>query len=342
MPANSQLKIMFWNAQSINSTSKRSLLKYTLINEKIDILLIVETFLKPIHSFKLSGYCIYRNDRLPQGHGGVAIAIRNGIPHKVLQPFTTKSIENIAIEVILNKTPTNIITAYSPKHTQHFMNDIEMLTSTNKQFLLFGDFNAKHNSWKCSVNNKAGNELFSAQQSSDFLIYHTSEHTHFPHSGQRSSTIDILLSNANFGFDFFTHPDQMGSDHMPTVCTINGQFQHIATKTFDYSRVNWQLFRQTVEMETNALPIPYNNDEIEAAVNSFGKILLVARNKCVPTKSITNKPKINTFTKQMIQLKNMLSRRMMRSPNSNESRSLKSAINKLQKKNKRINRRRSQ
>lgn len=57
---------MFWNAQSIASASKRLLLEYALHKEKIDILLIVETFLKPHHSFNLKNYSFYRNDRFPQ------------------------------------------------------------------------------------------------------------------------------------------------------------------------------------------------------------------------------------------------------------------------------------
>lgn len=146
MPANKQLKIMFWNAQSVTSASKHSLLKYTLTNESIDILLLVETFLKPVHTFQLEGYYVYQNDRLHQGHGGVALAIRCGIAYKVLQPFATNFIENISIEISFNNTPTNIIAAYSPKYFQHFIYDIETLTSPYKQFLLFGDFNAKHTS----------------------------------------------------------------------------------------------------------------------------------------------------------------------------------------------------
>lgn len=108
----------------------------------------------------MNGYNIYWNDRLHQAHGRVSIAIRKGLSYKLLQPFATTFIENIVIEVITNNTPTIIIVAYSPQHTPHFMNDIETLTSRNKQFLLFGDSNAKHTSWNCVANNKKNQMIF--------------------------------------------------------------------------------------------------------------------------------------------------------------------------------------
>lgn len=154
---------MLWNAQSINNACKRILLENLLINDKIDVLLLVETFLKPQHEFKINGYTVYRGDRIHQMHGGVAITIRNDITHKSNSPLKTQSIENISIQININNTPTNIIVAYSPKYTQFFENDIKTLTDSNTQFMLFGDFNAKHSSWNCHLHNKAGNILYASQ-----------------------------------------------------------------------------------------------------------------------------------------------------------------------------------
>lgn len=323
---------MLWNAQSVTSASKRLLLENTLANELIDILLIVETFLKPHHNFQLKGFTTYRNDRLPQPHGGVAIAIRNGLSHKMLQPIVTNFVENLAIEITINNTPTNVIVAYSPKHSQHFLNDIELLTSSSKQYLLFGDFNAKHSSWNCLANNKAGNELFTLQQSSSFLIHHTSEHTHFPHSGRTPSTIDILLSNVNFAFDYSTHPDQMMSDHTPTICRTTVFYQQSLNQRFNFSKANWIKYRQLVEVNTNGLRIPLNNEQTDSAIESFSNILLDAQSKSVPLHSFEHKPLISVFTKQLIQFKNMMYRQMQRATDANVKFNMKTTINKLQKK----------
>lgn len=71
---------------------------------------------------------MYRNDR--QSHaGGVAIAIRQNIKHKLLHTTNTANIENISIEVNISNTPTIITSAYSPRYTTDFKNDMLLLTS---------------------------------------------------------------------------------------------------------------------------------------------------------------------------------------------------------------------
>lgn len=198
--------------------------------------------------------------------------------------------------------------------------------------MLFGDFNAKHSSWNCSVNNKAGNELFSMQQSSNFLIHHTAEPTHIPHSGQTPSTIDILLTNVNFSFEYNNYFDQMTPDHMPTIRCTNVHYHQSSNIRFDFSRANWRSFRRRVENSINALQIPTNKTQIDSAIESFTNILIEAQNACIPTHSFDNKPQISVFTKQLILFKNSLVRRMQRSSDVNSNRELKTTINKLQKK----------
>lgn len=192
---------MFWNAQGISNKTKQTQLGLLLGEKSIDICLLAETFLKSHHSFSMRNFIIYRNDRTHQAHGGVALAIRKTIKHKTISPFPTSHIENIAIEVKINNVPTLIISAYSPKFSSHFTNDMHILSSHKNPFLLFGDFNAKHNTWNCNNNNNAGVKLYSMQQLSQFMIFHTPVHTHYPHSGQTPSTIDLLITNVNFTFD---------------------------------------------------------------------------------------------------------------------------------------------
>lgn len=247
MHAYNRLKILLWNPQSINNAAKHQLLTHTLVNEQIDVLILVETFLKPTHTFHINNYTIYRNDRIAQAHGGVAIAIRNTIKHKHIPPAITNTIENASIEVSINNTPTTIIAAYSPKYTQFFEHDMQTLIPSNKQFMLFGDLNAKHLSWNCNNNNKAGVKLFTMQQTHDFLVFHTPEHTHHPHSGQSASTIDLLLSNVNFPFELNTHSDQMLSDHVPVVCSTVANVNKTNKVQYDFFRADWRNYRRSVE-----------------------------------------------------------------------------------------------
>lgn len=186
---------MFWNAQSIANQLKQRELELFITNEKIDIILLAETFLNSDNDFSLKNFYVYRNDR--QSHaGGVAIAIRHDIEHKLLPTTNTVIIENISIEVNISNTPTIITSAYSPRYTTDFKSDMLLLTShVTTPFILLGDFNAKHTSWNCNNNNAAGKSLFTLQQSEQFMVFHPTEHTHYPHSGATPSTIDLMVTN---------------------------------------------------------------------------------------------------------------------------------------------------
>lgn len=132
MPVNSKLKIVFWNAQSINNPTKKHLIELFLESEKIDILLIAETFLKPHIRFQMKNFTVYRNDRQQQGHGGVAIVIRSSIIHKLVTPINTQHIEILTIEIEVNKNPMKVTVAYSPKASIHFKSDLQRLTSSSE------------------------------------------------------------------------------------------------------------------------------------------------------------------------------------------------------------------
>lgn len=298
MHANNILKFLFWNAQSITSKTKQIQLEHILEIEKIDICLLVETFLKPQHTFQLKNFIVYRNDRLSHAHGGVAIAIRNNISHKSRSPFNTSFIENIAIEIKINNVPTCITAAYSPKYSSHFANDIDILTAQDIQYMVFGNFNAKHTSWNCNSNNKSGNLLFGAQQISQFMIFYPPDHTHFPHSGQTPSTIDLVLSNVNFAFDITTNTNQMSSDHTPIVCSTFSELELTHKVVFDYQKADWNKFRQTFDRSIAQIPVPISIEQIDNAIDEFTSMLVNARSNSIPTKSFHSKSILSADTKQ--------------------------------------------
>lgn len=331
MPAIKKPKILLWNAQGISNKSKQIQLEYFVQRERIDIILLVETFLKQQHAFQLKDFMVYRNDRLNQAHGGVAMAIRKTLQHKFCSPLHTNYIENIAIEIIINNSPTRIIAAYCPKQSTYFENDIQLLTSASNQFMIFGDFNAKHRSWNCSKNNKSGNQLYALQHTSNFLIYNSPEHTHHPHSGQTPSTIDIVLANVNFTFQLSTRAGQLFSDHEPVVCEIDENRQQIASKTFDYKKADWNKFRRLIDLKLRTFQLPESSTDIDNAFNDLTKTILEAQTHSIPIKSVKNRTHISHETKKLIQAKNTLKRQWQRTHTELEKRRLKSEVNRLQK-----------
>lgn len=331
MPAHKQLKIVFWNAQSINNTTKKRLIELFLDSEQVDILLLAETFLKPHIPFQIKNFTVYRNDRIQQGHGGVAIAIRSCIDHKLVSPMNTQHIETLSIEIKVNSEPIKISVAYNPKASIHFKSDLIKMTNTNEKFMIFGDFNAHHPSWNCQNTNTLGKSLFEHQQNSDFIIYNTADHTHFPHSGRTPSTLDLLLSNSSINFNLCIHNDHFSSDHAPIICSTSSIIQHTQQKIFDYAKANWKRYRCIINEKINELPTPNTTAEIDIAFEQFTELIQTSKIACVPVKSSKHFSPITDNTKKLIQMKNSMKRRWQRCINVHVRQQLKHELNQLQK-----------
>ena len=71
------MNIVFWKCEGL--WPKRKQLHNYLLENQIDILALNETFLKPKFKFHLPGYDIFKNDRLVDTKGGVAILVKKGI-----------------------------------------------------------------------------------------------------------------------------------------------------------------------------------------------------------------------------------------------------------------------
>lgn len=243
-----RLQIMHWNCQGITEYSKAIELQLFLKEHSIDLLMLNETFLKPQHKLVLPGYKIYRNDRETHG-GGVAIAVRTSIIHRLQKPFLTKTFENICVSIKIGNKEVLFIAAYCPRYARDFTSDLELLTSAEDYFLL-GDFNAKHSSWNCWESNTAGRELYNHQFSSNYYIYYPYEPTRIPQNEcfRRSSTIDLLISNSTLNFtDVETHPFKLTSDHIPISFCINEHIEECEKFFYDFSNANWQQFKSALD-----------------------------------------------------------------------------------------------
>ena len=110
------MNIVFWNCQGLRPKWKE--LQNYLLENQIDILALNETFLQPKFKFHLSGYDIYKNDRLAGTKGGVAILVEKGII--VNQEWKNEHFsvitdnEVLAIEIELQNGDKVMATIYCP------------------------------------------------------------------------------------------------------------------------------------------------------------------------------------------------------------------------------------
>lgn len=337
MPYKRNLKIMQWNAQGVTTKPVIYQLQQFLNNENVDVLFLSETLLKENHKFYLNNFATYRNDRTEAG-GGVAICIRNTIPHKLLKPSNTNRIENISFQIKLGNRQIELTSAYSPKYYPSFNNDIKQICPTNREFIVFGDLNARNTAWNCTTNNTAGNKLNQLQHEHNFFIFHPNTPTHYPDSGNTPSTIDLLLTNTPFDITQpIAHEAELPSDHCPITCTIDSDTQvKNPRQTLDFKSADWTKYQRILRDEINPIENDLNHlntiEEIDQAIKKVIESINKARDESIPLKTHNSDfIKISNNTNELIKIRNIHRRRWQREQDIELKRILKTEINTLNK-----------
>lgn len=147
------INIIQWNAQSL----RPKMISFTeLLNkEKIHIAILSETWLDNEVDLNVSGYNIYRKDRL-DSYGGVAILIHKSIrSHLNFFQVLNPGIEVVSAKLINCKDLENVIALYCPSSVVTQPADWDQIFShfSNKT-LIAGDFNGHHSNWSIKTDSR--------------------------------------------------------------------------------------------------------------------------------------------------------------------------------------------
>lgn len=288
------IKILHWNANGITTYSHLLQFEHLLERENIHIASLNETHLNENHKTYFKNYLIYRNDRQDSRGGGVAIVVRRNVKHRLLNIINTGGIENISIETEINNKKILVFSAYSPKYKNSFANDIIKLTSFNEDFVILGDFNAKHSSWHCINSNTAGNVLFNLEQTNNFLIYYPNSPTFYPYQSNRTnSIIDLVLSNSTINISVDVLEYDIPSDHRPIICTIGNSTtisNNLETRYYDYKHTDWNAFRNIINRRITINTNTYTSKAlIDTEIDKFINLIQETRNECTPRTNFNGK-----------------------------------------------------
>lgn len=286
--------IMLWNAQSIRP--KLNEITNFLHTQHIDISLISETWLKHYVSCSVQGFTLYRRDR-PSGNnsnrnigGGVAIAIRNGIPHKQLPDMGLDIIETIGIEV----QGVQIYAAYfpgsklNPQKLTAFKTDIVKIASLRGKFLVGGDFNSKHRLWNCTKSNRAGQILFEEMSKRNFTVHFPDTHTYFPPQANKTtpSTVDIFLSNGLNGISNTVTINDLSSDHLPVSFKLEfySKLKTPPPNIRCYAKANWNLYKTYISNNLDLLTTSQldSKDQIDDSIDMLTRLIKDAEHLAIP------------------------------------------------------------
>jgi len=147
----------------------------------VDVALVSETWLAQTIHFTHADYMTYRLDREGDAHGGVAIFVRHPLKHQLLPAFNTSVIESIGIKIFTQNGHFTVVSCYFPgsnnsRILRSFKTDLEKLTTIPGNFILAGDFNARHQHWGCVRANRAGPILFEHMLYAQIILFFTHPH----------------------------------------------------------------------------------------------------------------------------------------------------------------------
>ena len=295
-----QFHILAWNANGILSDLYE--FKHFMTSYNFDIALISETHLKPCISLSLPNYRFYRKDRLHMRGGGVAIFIKQSIPHHLLSTIDSSTLEILAINASLpNGQNITIGAAYNPPQFLPDANALLNFFSNTPPSILAGDLNCKHSSWHSRRCNKNGNFLLNFASQHNLTISAPCNPTFFPTGRGSPDVLDIAITK-NFPFLSSIHTlNALSSDHQPISLELDCT---ASPSEIQKKSVCWDKFKHFLQ---NQPPIQIPGDDpvsLENSVTNFTKSISDAIESS--TKIITfknSKSKLSPWFREQIREK---------------------------------------
>lgn len=218
------MKLLQFNIQSLKKDNNKELLELTLVEKKIDIAILCETWLQNNSCASLANFNFYGKYR-PDGYGGVGMYINKSIKYSIININSTA--EAIGITTLNLKNNINIFCIYCPPNMTNnlFKNEIEkifiMAGNLRKKTIIGGDFNCKSTVWGSAVSNTKGTMLEAITFDNNFICLNDG-HPTFQIMTHESHP-DVTFSNINPGnIRWSVLPNKItNSNHLPITIELN-------------------------------------------------------------------------------------------------------------------------
>jgi exonuclease III len=167
------LNILLWNANG--TIQLKHELHNLLYEKKNDIAMINKTHFTLNTNFKLHGFTTHvTNHPNNTAYAGIGIVVSSRIRHCLLPPFQEHAIRATNIKINVNSIPITLSSVYCPPPSNHNISKNKfnsLFSSLGNTFIGGGDFNAKHNSWRCRAENQRGKILFQTITDNHFSYF---------------------------------------------------------------------------------------------------------------------------------------------------------------------------
>jgi len=270
------LLILLFNSNGLKNHSNE--LQLVLQEKRIDIALISETHFTKYSHIAIPGYHLLKTNHPDNSaHGGAAIYIKSSLSFQSLPNFCQPHLQSCAILLHLNNIPTTLAAIYSPpRHNIYIQNYIDYFSSLSQNFIIGGDFNAKHQSWGCRTNNPRGMVLYNFINLKGYTILAPPGPTYWPTSLRKKPDIlDIFVSKSPRNL-FFTTANLLEpcSDHSAVLLTVSAcpPIRPSLPKLFLHSTDRLK-FHDLVDKNINLKVSLKSPQEIEEAINNLTNVI---------------------------------------------------------------------
>ena len=192
-----------------------------------DIIAVQESWLTDKHSHPhLPGFRWHGTNRVTKTHGGgVGFFISNKIEYRPTPAADISPIEATTISIHISRRQRLFLSSvYVPDKTPN--SDIEKLRRLHLgSHILFGDFNAHHESWSLGVPTKRGDTLFDFCTRKSLSIFGLKNTPTLLNTRNTHSSPDLVIAGPLISALVRTPTtlDDVGSDHLPIRTTINAR-----------------------------------------------------------------------------------------------------------------------
>lgn len=280
------LKSLAWNSHSVSS--KIHELSQFVDYHKIDLIFISETRLNDTQKFYLPYFNCYRVDRK---YGGVAILIRETIPHIFHKKISHNLAEAISVKIFDSSSEFVVSSIYcSPNNTRtqasKFFNEVLI---SNHPSVIAGDFNAKSIAWNCINSCTKGRDLLKLCENNSYDIHAPDSTTIIPAHGNTLSVLDFVISRRIHGISEPHVHNDLSSDHHPITFEIpfHSSFPKLI-KVPNWKKANWKKYQSIVDADIfellNSTPSHNSPESVDQLVDNLTHIINKATDLSVPKK----------------------------------------------------------
>ena len=286
---NTEIRILHWNVQGLNSSEKQSALVAAIELDNIDVLMLQDSRISTRNDGKppirVPNCHTYSIPASAECHGLITI-VRNNIPSMLPPPIaTSEGTELLTVKVWINKRPTLLHNIYRVRGETDFRD----ILACRLPSILAGDFNAHHKMWGRSTD-RAGRILLDQIENANAYVILNKPHTP---TTQYDTTIDLTIVHASLAaISNWSIYENLISDHFPIMLTLqteNAPQVTISTPKWCLHKAAWSSFKTKLIELSTTINIHGSIDEHAKGITD---ILLQAAEGSIP-KTKPNKKKRN-------------------------------------------------